>query len=437
MLSIRHSQVSKGTGEPIGPAPWIEASPPGPLARGVIARTRDASLPSYQPVLPLVVRRARGSILEDVDGNRFLDFSAGAMACASGHSHPRVVEAIASQAQNLIFLCPYSCYHPNVLELMHCLQQRAPQTASWRVYLKLNASDALGEAAQIAMNATGRRRGLALYGRSASGQASGRRVCSNAHMRGLDKLGSRVAFGSTGDFDALKMRFDSIRMNPGDLACIIVEALPADSGLPTEYGRYLANVRSFCDEHSILMVVDEIETCMGKTGRFFALDHFDVTPDLIVMGRGLAGGMPIGAVLVRSPIADRVAASDDHGFLGSPIACAAALASIDVVESNMMEHAVPRGALLREKLEEVRAKRSCLADVRGAGILSAVDVVSKKSFKRDPRKRDRIVEESFRRGLILMGANSSTIRFSPALCINETQIEVAMQLFDEAIATVI
>lgn len=436
MLSIKENQVEQEKGTWIGPAPWVEGPLPGPNAEAVIARDNRYSSKTYTRDYPLVVKRALGSVIEDVDGNRFLDFTAGIAVCATGHCHPRVVAAIQEQAANLIHICGCDFYYPVMAGLMEKLSAITPGKGDKRVFLTNSGTEAIEGAFKLARHNTGRKWAIAFHG-GFHGRSMGALslTCSKPIQRGkFGPLVPMTAHVDYGDADAIESRLFRYKMQPDEVAAIFVEAIQGEGGYILPPDDFLPKLRALCDEHGILLVIDEIQSGMGRTGKWFACEHFNVEPDIMTVAKGVASGMPLGAIIARKEIATWGPGAHGSTFGGNPVSCAAALATIELVEKGYMANAQARGEQTRARLGEIVEKRRCLTSVRGLGLMNAVDVV--KSGRGDKKLRTRILEECFKRGLLLLGCGEHAIRFCPPLCINEAQVDTGLSILDEAVATV-
>jgi 4-aminobutyrate aminotransferase len=421
----------------IGPAPWIETPPPGIAARAIMERDDRVASPSYTRNYPLVIRRAAGSVVEDVDGNRYLDFAAGLAVCAAGHCHAKVVAAIRDQVDILIHAGGHDyCYEPMVT-LAEKLAAIAPGRSDKRVMLLTSGAEATEAAFKLARRHTGRKWVVAFHGAS-HGRTMGALSlsCSTVQEKaGFEPLVPMVAHAPYGDIEGLEEHIFRQQVAPEEVAAIFVEPLLA-GGYVIPPKNFLPRLRSLCDRHGTLLVCDETETGMGRTGKMFACQHFGVVPDVVLCAGALGGGLPLGAVIAPTEIMSWPPGAHHSTFGGNPISCAAALATIGLLDSVLTANAAKLGQHLLMKLSQIAGHRKCVDNPRGLGLMCAADIVNRKSGKGDPRQRDRIMQEAFRRGLILLGCGPAGIRFCPPLVINETQIEVGLTVFDEVVATV-
>lgn len=441
MLGIKNSgqETSVNSEQWIGPAPWIETALPGPKAAELIARDERYSSPSYTRDYPLVVKRGLGSVIEDVDGNRFLDFAAGIAVCATGHCNPKVVAAIEAQAGSLLHICGSDFYYPPMVELMERLANLVPGGSAKKVFLTNSGAEAVEAAMKLSRFHTDRKWIIGFYG-AFHGRTMGALslTCSKARQRaGFGPLIPMIAHVPYGDAAAIESQLFRHMMNPTEVAAIFVEAVQGEGGYLVPDANFLPDLRTICDRHNILLVCDEVQSGMGRTGKWFAYEHFGIVPDITLVAKGLASGLPLGAVIARDEIMDWPPGAQGSTFGGNPVCCAAALATIDLVESGYMANAAKLGERLRRSLSELDAKHKSLANSRGLGLMCAIDVVNRRSAKGDPKLREKILLEAFQRGLVLLPCGDSTIRVCPPLCINETQLDVGLRLFDEAVATVV
>ncbi len=440
MLGIKGELEVARDGEGwIGPAPWIETQLPGPNAKAFIERDEQYSSPSYTRDVPLVVKRGFGSVIEDVDGNRFLDFAAGIAVCATGHCHPKVVAAIEAQARNLIHICGSDFYYPPMVDLLEKLATIAPGPHPKRVLLTNSGTEAVEAAFKLARHHTNRKWVIAFHG-AFHGRSMGALSLTSSKVRQKERFGplvpmvAHVPYGST---EAIENELFKRQMSPHEVAAIFVEAIQGEGGYIVPPPNFLPDLRTLCDRHGILLVCDEIQCGSGRTGKWFGFEHFDIIPDLILMAKGLASGMPLGAVIARADIMNWPPGAQGSTFGGNPVCCAAALATLELIEQHYMESARTLGKKLLAALGEIAERRKILSGVRGLGLMCGVDVINRKTGKPDPKLREKIIRSSFERGLVLLPCGESAIRFCPPLCINETQLDVGLKLFDESLAMVV
>ena len=420
----------------IGPAPSIEGPIPGPIAKSFIERDQAISSPSNTRDYPLVVRRASGSVVEDVDGNRFLDFAAGIAVCATGHCHPKVVAAIEAQAKHLIHICGSDFYYPPMVELMERLTGLVPGDHPQRVYLTNSGAEAVEVAMKLSRYHTNRKWIIGFHG-AFHGRTMGALslTCSKARQRArFGPLVPMVTHVPYGDVSAIDSQLFRYKMMPNEVAAVFVEAVQGEGGYVVAPPGFLHDLRELCDRHGILLVLDEIQSGMGRTGKWFAFEHFDIVPDIVLMAKGLASGMPLGAVIARADIMNWEPGAQGSTFGGNPVCCAAALATLDLVQAAYMENAARLGRHILKRLHEIAAHRKVIRNPRGLGLMIGVDVIHPRTGKGDAKLRQRLAYAVFERGLILLPCGESSIRFCPPLCINQTQVDVGLTIFDEVLA---
>ncbi|UCG16833.1 MAG: aminotransferase class III-fold pyridoxal phosphate-dependent enzyme [Phycisphaerales bacterium] len=438
MLRIKqHEQRSPGDGHWLGPAPWIETPPPGPRAQAIIERDRKVASLDRHRLHPLVASRAYGSVIEDVDGNRYLDFAAGPATFAAGHAHPKVVAAVERQARCLIHVSGSDFYVGRRTRLSERLASLAPGDLPKHVLLANGGTESIEAAVKLARWFTGRP-WLVTFTGSFHGWTLGAMALSSSKLgprHGFGPLLPKVAHLAYGESDAVEERLSAKHVDPDDVAAVIVEPIQTTDAFVVPPPSFLPALRDLCNRHGILLIVDEIRTGMGRTGRMFACEHVAVVPDVIVLGLALGSGMPLGAVIADARVmtAASGALADMPG--GNPVSCAAAEATLDLLEQSYASNAECLGRRLRDDLERLADRHRCLGNVGGLGLLSVVDIVKGGSIA-SPKLRDRILLEAFGRGLLLLKCGPSSIRFSPPLSINETQVDVALHVFEESVNTV-
>lgn len=439
MLGIKaESRMERNEDSWIGPAPWIKTDLPGPLAQLMVDRDEAVSSPSYTRDYPLVAKRASGSVIEDVDGNRFLDFAAGIAVCSTGHCHPKVVAAIEQQARSLLHICGSDFYIPAMVELMEKLTQIVPGKDPKHVFLTNSGTEAVEAAIKLARHYTDRKWIIAFHG-AFHGRTMGALALTCSKARQKERFGPlipMVAHVPYGNAEAIETQLFKYMMAPSEVAAIFVEPIQGEGGYVVPPPEFLPALRALCDKHGILLVADEIQSGAGRTGKWFAFEHFNVVPDIVLMAKGIASGMPLGAVIASSNIMAWPPGAQGSTFGGNPVCCAAALATLQLLESGYMANAAALGPQLQAGLRNIAENRKVIANVRGIGLMCAVDVINKKTGKGDAKVREKLVKASFERGLILLPCGEFGIRFVPPLCINETQLDVGIKLFDEAVAMI-
>ncbi|MCX8138592.1 MAG: acetyl ornithine aminotransferase family protein [Gemmataceae bacterium] len=420
--------------------PEIRVEPPGPQAQEWLRRDAARVSPSYTRVYPLVVERASGCVVQDVDGNLFLDLTAGIAVTATGHCHPQVVASIQRQAERLIHMSGTDFYYPQQAELAERLARWVPGSGPKKVFFCNSGAEAIEAALKLARWHTRRPRVIALLG-AFHGRTYGAMSLSASkavHRRGFAPLVPEIYHVpfpracpeeggcSRGCRWAEELDRTLLRRlaPPEEVAAIFIEPIQGEGGYYPWPPGCLPALRQWCDRHGILLVADEVQSGMGRTGRMFALEHYGVVPDILCLAKGIASGLPLGAVVARAEIMDWPPGSHASTFGGNPVACAAALATLDLLEREYLANAAARGEQLRAGLQELAARHPLLRDVRGLGLMVAVDLPT-------PELRDRLLALAFRRGLLLLGCGEAALRFCPPLCITAEQIAIALRLLDE------
>jgi 4-aminobutyrate aminotransferase len=431
--------------------PAIQTAIPGPKAKALLDRDEKYTSPSYTRVYPLVCARGSGAVIEDVDGNLFLDFTAGIAVTAAGHCHPKVVAAIQDQAGKLIHMSGTDFYYQPQIDLAQRLAELAPGTKPKRVFFTNSGAEALEAGLKLARWHTHRSRAVAFFG-AFHGRTYGAMSLSGSklvHRRGFAPLVPdihhvpfpRGCLGCVKPGDActcVKQIEETVfkRVAPPDeVAAIFVEPIQGEGGYHVPPPGFLPALRALCDKHKMLLVADEVQTGMGRTGKMFAVEHWNVEPDILCLAKGIASGMPLGAIVASDKIMDWPPGSHASTFGGNPVSCRAALATIDLLQSEYIANATARGEQLRAGLRLLRQDFPIIGDVRGLGLMTAMDLgKSPTDPTPNPELRDAVVQTAVRRGLLLLGCGESAIRFCPPLCISAAQVDVALSLLREILS---
>jgi 4-aminobutyrate aminotransferase len=378
-------------------------------------------------------------VVEDLDGNRYLDFTAGIAVCSTGHCHPHVVEAIERQARNLLHMCGSDFYYESMILLAEKLAAIAPGGDAKRVLFTNSGAESVEAAIKLARHYTQRKVIVAFYG-AFHGRTMGALSLTASKYRQKERFGPLVPMVEHvpyGDLAAIDRDIFHRIAAPEEVAAIFVEPIQGEGGYIVPPPEFLPGLREMCDRHGIMLVMDEIQSGMGRTGKMFACEHWNVAPDILVLAKGIASGMPLGAVVAPARIMNWPQGAQGSTFGGNPVSCAAALATIELLEKQFMANAEKLQPLAMEKLRRIDQKHRCLSSPRGLGLMLAIDVVKDgRTREPDPQLRDRIVSEAFNRGLLLLGCGETGIRFTPPLCINRVQLEIGLDVFEEAVSTV-
>ena len=432
--------------------PHIKTTLPGPIAKSTIDRDRQVTAPAYGRVYPLVVKRASGMTVEDVDGNLFLDFMAGIAVASTGHSHPRVVRAIEEQARKFLHICGSDYYYEPMVALAEKLGLLTPGTGAKKVFFTNSGTETIEAAIKLARYYTKRQHIIAFHGAfhgrtlgSLSLTAS--RASHRAHFGPLIPGVHHVPYPFCRRPDQQKPEtcaLESIQIIeevlfrhevlPEEVAAVFVEPIQGEGGYIVPPREYLPMLQDLCRKHGILLVVDEIQSGFGRTGKMFASEHWALEPDIVCAAKGIASGMPLGAMIARAEISTWPSSSHGSTFGGNPVACAAALATIELIEEGLVENAAKMGALLKERLTALGTHHKRIADVRGLGLMVGVEFC-RPDYNNTPDRqlRERVMQKCFEKGLLLLGCGESTLRFCPPLIVTAEEVETAVRLFDEAI----
>jgi 4-aminobutyrate aminotransferase len=384
--------------------------------------------PSYTRTYPLVVRRARGAMIEDMDGNRFLDFTAGIAVTNVGHSHPAVVAAIRRQANRLVHMSGTDFYYAPQVRLAERLAKLAPGGGEKRVFFTNSGAEAIEAALKLARRHTGRNRVMsfmnAFHGRTYGAMSlSGSKPMQR---RGFSPLVPDIHHAQYGDLPSVHALLRTI-CPPDELAAIFVEPIQGEGGYIVPPAGFLSGLRRLCDEHGALLVFDEIQSGMGRTGKMFASEHWGVAGDILCVAKGIANGLPLGAIVAKSTVMDWPSGSHASTFGGNPVACAAAVVTIDLLRKKYIANARRRGQRLRAGLDALADRFSFIREVRGIGLMIGVEIQSD-SGEPAPALRDELIDMAFQRGLLLLPCGPSTIRFCPPLCLSARQVEIGLEL---------
>jgi len=424
--------------------PWIRSDLPGPRASQLIATDEQYTSPSYTRVYPLAVERGYGAVIEDVDGNRFLDFTAGIAVCSTGHCHPRVVAAIQQQAGKLLHMSGTDFYYGPQGELAKKLAEIAPGDGAKRVFFTNSGAESVEAAFKLARYHTGRQHMIAFFGgfhgrTMGALSLTGSKVVQRRGFAPLIPMVSHVDYPNSYrdvGLDSLQQLEDLFKRTvaPQEVAAIIVEPIQGEGGYIVPPPPFHRDLRALCDKHGILLVADEVQSGMGRTGKMFAMEHWGVVPDIVCLAKGIASGMPLGAIIARADLMDWGPGSHASTFGGNPVSCVAALETIKLLEEELIENARRAGGHLKQRLGELMAKHKLIGDVRGLGLMVGVELVRDRATKEAAStERDEIVQACFRRGLLLLGCGVNTLRFCPPLVVSKEQCDVAVGILDEVL----
>jgi 4-aminobutyrate aminotransferase len=436
--------------------PDIKTALPGPRARALIARDAKVVSPSYTRGYPLVIDRATGCAVEDVDGNVFLDCAAGIAVNSTGHSHPDVVKAITDQAQRFIHMSGTDFYYEPQVLLAEELAACAPMAGGIRSFFGNSGTEAIEASLKLARYATGRQNFIAFFG-GFHGRTMGALALTASkpvQRHGFGPFMSgvfhapyadcyRCPVGLTPDacaaecLDFIDHQLFAHVVSPDEVAAVVVEPIQGEGGYLVAPDQFLQRLRERTKTHGILLIDDEVQSGMGRTGRMFAIEFSGVQPDVVAIAKGIASGMPMGVATARADLMTWPPGTHASTFGGNPVSCAAALATIRLLKERLMANAASVGAHLKAGLEALMDKHPLIGDVRGRGLMIGVELVRDRGTKeRADTERHAVVTAAFNRGLLILGAGKNTIRFSPPLVLTREQAETAVRIFDEALTEV-
>jgi len=439
--------------------PKIKTALPGPKATRALAGDDKYISPSYTRSYPLVAKSGRGIVVTDVDGNEFFDFSAGIAVTSTGHCHPHVVEAIQKQAAELIHMSGTDFYYESMVELAERLSKIAPMPGPHKIYYGNSGAEAVEAALKLARYHTRRQNVIAFFGAfhgrtmgalslTASKPQQKRRfaplVPGVTHVRYPDVY--RGCSGSQQDSEAFALGcaryieeklFKTI-LPPEEVAAIFIEPIQGEGGYVVAPKVFMQELRRICDKHGILLVMDEVQSGVGRTGKWWAVEHTGVQPDIVCMAKGIGSGMPLGITMSKAEIMDWVPGSHASTFGGNPVCIAAALATLDVIEKEgLLKNSEEVGNYMLKRMADWPAKHTIVGDVRGRGLMIGVEIIKDKETKEyGNEERDRIVELAFERGILFLGCGPSTVRIAPPLVVTKDEADAAMDALEESIEIV-
>ncbi len=426
---------------------------PGPKARALIKRDSAVISPSYPRSYPFVMDHGKGTEVWDVDGNRFLDFMAGIAVVSTGHANPKVIKAIQDQAEKFIHISS-DFYHEKWIELAEKLAEIAPFDDYGVSFMNNSGTEAVETAIKLARYHTGRSNFIGFTG-AFHGRTMGAVTFTASkpkYHKGFYPLMNGVLHApfpdpyrpilerrKGEDYGETAVRYIEEQilehiLPPEEVAGILVESIQGEGGYLIPPPGFFPALRKLCDKHGILLICDEVQSGMGRTGKWWAIEHFDTEPDIITIAKGIASGMPLGATIARRDVMDWPKGSHGNTYGGNPIACAAALATIDLIEKKYMQNAAEVGQYALDALEEIKARHPSIGDVRGKGLMIGVEFVMNRETKEPASKLyERVVDLAFERGLLTLGCGQSVIRIAPPLSISKSEVDEGLVIFEEAI----
>lgn len=436
--------------------PQIKVTPPGPKAKEVIAQDEKYTSTSYIKEYPLVVDHGKGAMIEDVDGNRFLDFMAGIAVVTTGHSHPKVVEAIKRASEKFLHICPTDFYYPSFAALAQKMAEITPGKSSKKVFLGNSGTEAIEAAIKLSRYHTRRSRLISFFG-AFHGRSMGALSLTASKMKQRQHFSpflpgvTHVPYGycyrcpynltypkcNLYCVNVLEEEYFTKMVPPDDVAAVFVEPIQGEGGYVAPPPDYHKRLKEICEKYGILYVADEVQSGMGRTGKWFASEHYGVEPDIITVAKGIASGMPVSAMIAKSEVMTWPAGSHGSTFGGNPVACEAAIATIEIVEEKLMANATDVGGYLLAQLKTMMDRHRLIGDVRGYGLMIGIEFVRDRVTKEKAREEtDEIVMRAFHKGLLLLGCGENIIRFAPPLIIDKEDADIALDILDQVLTEI-
>jgi 4-aminobutyrate aminotransferase len=434
--------------------PHLVTALPGPKAKRVVELDRQFLSPSYTRSYPLVAKQGRGAMIEDVDGNTFLDFAAGIAVVATGHCHPEVVAAIQKQAEELIHMSGTDFYYPNMVELAEKLASITPGKEPKRVYFGNSGAEAIEAAIKLAKYHTKRDMLIAFHGafhgrtmgalsltasRAVQRKGFGTLLSGVFHMPFPDTYrgtyGVRPECAAADCLSYLENELFRRRVDPDEVAGIFIEPIQGEGGYLLAPAEFLQGLERICRKHGILLVADEVQSGMGRTGKWWAFEHAGIEPDIVCTAKGIASGMPLSAMISKASIMNWTPGAHASTFGGNPVCIAASLATLRLLEGGYMTNATRIGEFIMHRTAGWRERHKIVGEVRGKGLMIGIEFVrNQKTKEKAPDLRNKIVQLAFEKGLLVLGSGDTTLRLCPPLMIEEEQADCAVRILDECIS---
>ncbi len=432
--------------------PQLVTELPGPKAQAIIERDQAVLSPSYTRCYPLVVKRGKGAMVEDVDGNRFLDFNAGIAVVATGHSHPDVVKAIQAQAAEFLHMSGTDFYYEGMVRLAEKLAALAPGGAAKRVYFGNSGAEAVEAALKMARYHSGRDKFIAFFG-GFHGRTMGALSLTGSKIVQRRRFHPtlpvhhvpysycyRCPYGKQPETCAVECvkeieeRLFKTILPAEEVAAIVVEPIQGEGGYLVPPAKFHHELRRIADQYGILLIHDEIQCGMGRTGRMFASEHFGVTPDIVTLAKGIASGMPLAATVARAEVMNWGPGAHASTFGGNPVSIAASLTTIELIEESLMANAADVGGYLMDRMRDWPGRFKYVGEVRGLGLMIGVEIVRDQETKeRAPDLRDRLEMLAFERGLLILGCGPNSLRLCPPLVITRDQADFAVDTLEQCL----
>jgi 4-aminobutyrate aminotransferase len=435
--------------------PNIKTDLPGPKARALLARDALVVSPSYPRDYPFVMSHGKGAEVWDVDGNRFLDFAAGIAVCSTGHSHPAVVQAIKEAAEKFLHISS-DYWHEGQVRLAERLNELSPLKEPAMSFFAQSGTESVEAALKLARHTTGRGRFIGFLG-GFHGRTMGSLSFTSSKytqqkgffptMPGVTHVpypnNYRPLFAGLDQGQAVLRYIEDVlfvhNVPASEVAAILIEPIQGEGGYLVPPDGFLAGLRELCDRHGILLIFDEVQSGVGRTGKMFAAEHWGVAPDIMTLAKGLGSGLPIGVVVAKRSVMQKwTRGAHGNTFGGNPLCCAAALATIDLVEREYLANAAKVGRYFIEQLHGFAEKFSVVGEVRGKGLMIGMELVVDRTSKAPAKKLcDALITRAYHNGLILLSCGQSTVRFMPPLVIDEADVDEALALLEQSLAEVL
>ncbi len=435
----------------------IIVSPPGPKAKAILERDALVLSPSYARDYGFVMDHGKGAEVWDVDGNRYIDFCAGIAVNSTGHSHPEIVQAIQAQAEKFIHISS-DYYHELMVRVAERIDEIAPIQEDVVVFLANSGTESVEAALKLARYATGRRQFIGFLG-AFHGRSMGSLSFTASKARQQERFFPtmpgvwHVPFpdpyrpifptppnGDEGDavIDYIENILFATALPPDEVAAILVEPIQGEGGYIVPPPNFFPRLRKLCDEHGILLIVDEVQTGVGRTGKWWAIQHWGVEPDIVCIAKGIASGIPMGAMAARRSVGARwKPGAHGNTYGGNPIACVSALKTLELIENGMMQNAAAMGTYMLDALAEMQVRHPNIGHVRGKGLMIGIEFVKDRATKEPhPAMRHRIINRCFERGLLTLGCGRSTVRFMPPLMIGKDLVDEGLEIFESVVTEV-
>ena len=436
--------------------PRITMKLPGPKGAELIARDHKVLSRSLPREYPLVAVKGEGLWVTDPDGNEFLDFTSGIAVCNTGHCHPQVIQAAKDQLDRLIHMCGADFYSIPMVELAEKLVQITPGSGEKRVYFGNSGAEAVEAGLKLARYQSGRKGFIAFLGAfhgrtmgalTLTASKSNQKKAFSPFVPGVSHVPYAHCYRCAYNLQHPSCNLECVRyieevlfkqiLVPEEIAAIVVEPIQGEGGYIVPPADFHQRLKQLAEKYGILYLVDEIQAGMGRTGKMYAIEHFGVEPDLLTTAKGIASGMPISALVAKAEVMNWGPGAHGSTYGGNPVASAAALASIQIIQQGLVENAAQMGQRLRSGLEEIQGEYECVGDVRGLGLMQAVELVKDRGKKEvNKTLRDNVLLRCFQKGLLLLSCGESTVRFCPPLLVDKEQITVALEIFSQVLKEV-